>query len=64
MQTWFIFMGKNTHFRNLVAHSEGLALLFPNMTYAEIEFSRDAIQQVFPQNSAAVLRALRRQGFV
>ena len=35
-------------FRNAAAHPDGLKLLLPNLTYAQIEFTRDAIVQLFP----------------
>ena len=34
-------------FRNAAAHPDGLTLLLPNLTYAQIEFTRDAIVQLF-----------------
>ena len=41
-------------FRNAAAHPDGLMLWLPNMMYAQIEFTRDAIAQLFPDDSLTV----------
>jgi hypothetical protein len=41
-------LGHIRSFRNTAAHPEGLTLLLPNMTYTQLEFTRDAISQLFP----------------
>jgi len=41
-------LGHIRTFRNTAAHPEGLTLLLPGMTYAQLEFTRDAIAQLFP----------------
>jgi hypothetical protein len=38
-------------FRNAAAHPDGLTLWLPNMTYGQIEFTRDAIVQLFSDDT-------------
>lgn len=47
-------LGYIRRLRNTAAHPHGLTLVLPNMTYAQIEFTRDAIAQIFPQNPYTV----------